>query len=140
GVSLAGGRVRFGTGPGDGPVLDVPNTLEGDAFVLDGAWHHVSVTRDADTGRKTIYVDGALDVAGPAGVSRADLSYPDSGVPASGSAYAPFLVVGAAKDDVGPARPSFRGRLDELHVWSRTRRGSEVIVDLVRAVPPGSAG
>lgn len=140
GVSLAGGRVRFGTGTGDGPMFDVANTLEGDVFVLDGLWHHVSVSRDLDTRRKMIFVDGQLDVAGPAGVSSADLSYPDAGVPGSGSAYGPFLVVGAAKDDIGPARPSFRGRIDELYVWNRTRRGSEVLTDLLRVVPAGSAG
>jgi glucose/arabinose dehydrogenase len=138
GVSIAGGRVRFGTGSGDGPVFDVPNTLEGDIFVLDGEWHHVSVSRDESTGAKTIFVDGMLDISSPMNTSRADLSYPDDGVPGSGSAFGPFLVVGAAKDDVGPTRPSFRGYVDELHLWSRSRRGAEVVTDMVRVVPPGS--
>ncbi|MBL8863021.1 MAG: PQQ-dependent sugar dehydrogenase [Planctomycetes bacterium] len=137
GVSLAGGRVRFGTGPGDGPAPDLPNTLEGDAFVLDGLWHHVSVTRDALTGHKTIFVDGQLDIASPANTSRADLSYPDAGLPGSGLPCAPCLVVGAAQGDGG--RPAFRGRVDELHVWSRTRRGAEVAADMLRPVPAGTA-
>ncbi len=138
GVSLAGGRVRFGTGGGDGPTFDVPNTLEGDVFVLDGEWHHVSVSRDVLTGSKTIFVDGLLDAFSPMNTSRADLSYPDDGVPGSGSAFGPFLVVGAAKDDVGPTRPSFRGYVDELHLWKRARRGNEVVADMVRVVPPGT--
>ncbi len=138
GVSLAGGRVRFGTGAGDGVTPDVPNTLEGDRLVLDGAWHHVAVARDAQTGRKLIYVDGALDIAGPTGVSRADLSYPDEGVPAPASPWGPFLVVGAAKEDVGPGQPSFRGRVDEMRIWRIARRGSEIASDMGRVVPAGT--
>lgn len=138
GVSLAGGRVRFGTGSGDGPNFDAPNTLEGDVFVLDGEWHHVSVSRDVLNGAKTLFVDGVLDAASSTNTSRADLSYPDGGVPGSGSAFGPFLVVGAAKDDVGPTRPSFRGYVDEVHLWKRARRGDEVVADMVRVVPPGT--
>lgn len=140
GVSFAGGRVRFGTGTGDGPVFDTENTLEGDILVLDGAWHHVAVARDASNGRKTIYVDGVLDITSALGVSRADLSYPDDGVPASGTSFGPWLVVGASKDDLGPAQPCFAGRVDELRVWSFARRGSEIAADMARVMPPGTQG
>ncbi len=140
GVSIAGGRVRFGTGRGDGASLDALNTLEGDVDVLDGTWHHVAVARDATTGRKVIYVDALVDVIGPPGVSIQDLSYPDAGVPSTGSTTNPLLVVGAGKSAFGGTPAAFRGRIDELRIWTLARRGSEIDADKNRAVPADALG
>ncbi len=139
GVSLAGGVVRFFSGAGDGPGADAPHTLEGSDVVIDGSWHHVAVTRDAASGLKRIYVDGALDFETAAGVSFADLSYPDAGVPGAGSPWGPYLVVGAAKHDVvGP--PSFAGFVDELRVWDRALSETEVLSFFDRALPTDPPG
>ena len=136
GVSLAGGRVRFGTGRGDAGA-DGADTLEGKAIVLDGAWHHVACVRDAASGVKTIYVDGKLDFAGPPATSSADLSYPDQGVGTPGASWNPFLVVAAAKHDMGAG---FSGFADELRVWSLTRSAGEILATYDRVLSPGVPG
>jgi hypothetical protein len=103
GVSIAGGRVRFGTGRGERDASE--HTLEGSAQILDGAWHHVAAVRDAATGVKRIYVDGELDAASSPGVSQGDISYPDA-VPGGTTAFA--------------------GAVDELRIWNVARSESEI--------------
>ncbi len=75
------------------------------------------LVRDAASGRKRIYVDGALDFESSAGVSTANLSYPDSGIPVTGNCgtgqltpWGWYLVVAAEKHDAGAAFPSFNAR------------------------------
>jgi len=116
GVSIAGGFVRFGTGGGDGAGAEAAHTLEGDTPVLDGAWHHVACVRDSATGVKSIFVDGALDVASAPGVSTVDLSYPDEGVPGGAPASNPELHLGGPKD---ASFAPFHGLVDEVRVWTR---------------------
>lgn len=139
-VSIAGGYVRFFTGTGDQVPLDPGHTLEGDHLVLDGAWHHVAVTRDAATGVKAIYVDGDLDVASAAGASHQDLSHPNAGVAGNPSPWGPYLVVGAPKDGGGPAHPAFAGSVDELRLWNRARTVSEILGTFDRAIAGTAAG
>jgi glucose/arabinose dehydrogenase len=139
GVSLAAGRVRFGTGSGDSG-SDLANTLEGQTVVLDGAWHHVACVRDAASGVKSIYVDGKLDFASPLSISYADLSYPDQGVGNPGASWNPFLVVAASKHDTGTG---FSGFADELRVWSLARSPGEILATYDRVLPklvPGLVG
>jgi len=121
-LALTGGRVAFFTGGGDGPQATGPQTTVGLRPVLDGAWHHVALVRDASTGTQTIYVDGSFDVASPAGSSGSDLSYPDRGLPGAG-AWDPWLVVGASKYD---SAASFAGQVDELRLWQAARSAREV--------------
>ncbi len=123
GLSIMGGFVAFGTDTGDGPV-DPSNTIEGNTDVLDGRWHHVCVVRDAVIGQKRIYVDGTLDMVSSTGISHADLSYPNDGIPVTGDCntgqltpYGWFLVLAAEKHDAGEAYPSFSGYIDELRIW-----------------------
>jgi glucose/arabinose dehydrogenase/PKD repeat protein len=139
GVSIAGGFVRFGTGPGDSG-SNGENTIEGDRNVLDGAWHHVACVRDAASGRKSIYVDGALDFQSSLGVSTADLSYPDDGVPTQATPWGPYLVLGAEKHDAGASYPSFDGYFDELRVWSTARSAAEILATFERVIAANSAG
>lgn len=141
GVSIAGGHVRFGTGRGDGALRDpAPNTLEGSTNVLDGAWHHVVVSRALPPGIKVIVVDGVLDMASPADTSTADLSYPNDGLPLSAHAYDSWLVFGADKFDTTPGEHAFNGWLDEVRAW-RLRRGPAAInADFLRVIPPDSPG
>ncbi|MEM7308224.1 MAG: PQQ-dependent sugar dehydrogenase [Planctomycetota bacterium] len=123
GVSVAGGLIRFGTGTGDAPAQEAGHTLEGSTPVLDGGWHHVAVTRDATTGEKRIYVDGALDVASSPASSTVDLSYPDDGTPGGGDPLNPFLVVGASKDGLA----GFDGSVDELRIWTHAVDEGDVL-------------
>lgn len=139
GISIAGGYVRFGTGRGQGPALDGEHTLEGDVLVLDGSWHHVAVVRQQSSGRKFIYVDGALDVASIAGASTANLSYPDAGVVGAQDALGRFLVVGAAKHDLAQFR-SFNGFVDEVRIWNRERSHVQVLEALDRVLLPNTPG
>lgn len=145
GVSLAGGLVRFGVNTGDQGCC--ASTIEGSENVLDDAWHHVAVVRDAAEGSLAIFVDGTEDFRGSPGVSTADLSYPDAGVPVTGDCgtgqltpYGWYLVVAAEKHDAGPAFPSFAGWVDELRIWNVARTGAEIAADRFRVLPPGTPG
>lgn len=147
GVSIAGGLVRFGVSSGDGASGSYSDTIEGDRNVLDGAWHHVAAVRDAAEGSLAIVVDGVEDFRGSAGISTADLSYPDAGVPVTGDCgtgqltpYGWYLVVGAEKHDAGEAYPSFAGSVDELRVWNVARTAAEIDADRFRVLSPATPG
>lgn len=140
GVSLAGGRIRFGTGFADSAPNDVEHTLQGSVNVLNDQWRHIAVVRDASDGRKLIYVDGVLDAASPPGRSTDDISYPNSGDPAPVTPWGPFIVLAAEKHDAGAEYPSFRGRLDEVRLWSRALSASEIAAWRARVLPPDAAG
>jgi hypothetical protein len=139
GISIAGGFIRFGTGSGDVD-RDGENTIEGDVDVLDGAWHHVACVRDATSGVKSVYVDGVLDFSSSPGASRADLSYPDGGVPGQATSWGPFIVIAAEKHDAGPAYPSFDGFVDEVRIWSTARTGEEIAAARALVVDGDSPG
>ena len=133
GVSLGNGRVAFGTNVGNWST-----TLCGTRNVLDGAWHHVAVVRERNSGTMRIFVDGQADgsVVGASG----DISYPDNGVPGnycSGScAFSdPYLVIGAEKHDAGAGYPSFRGFLDELRLSTVARYTANFTVPAVPFTP-----
>jgi hypothetical protein len=131
------GVLRFGTEGGNGAA----HTLQGRIHVLDGAWHHVALVRERETGVKRIYVDGELDVASAAGASTADLSYPDG----RNSAYPdsdPFLVFGAEKhgDEGTSAYPSFAGWIDEIRVWHVARTQAAIAAARTQALAGNTAG
>lgn len=77
--------------------------------VNDGQWHHLVLTRDEATGAGQVYLDGQL--AG-------------SGVGDSGSRTAPFMSL--ARIEKGGSPGHFRGRLDQVHVFSRVITSAEV--------------
>jgi hypothetical protein len=114
GLSLYDGRVAFGaTRDRDG------STICGSTNVLDGAWHHVAVTRRASDGRLQLYVDGRLDAEAATSGATGDISYRVG----RGSSYPddPFLVLAAEKHDAGSGFPSFNGYLDELRLSTTLR-------------------
>lgn len=139
GVSIAGGFVRFGTGGGEGRI-DHEHTLEGNVDVLDDAWHQVACVRESQAGTIAIYVDGVLDMQSARGISTVDLSYPNDGVPSQGSPWGNYLVLGAAKHDIGPNEKSFNGILDELRVWNVARTAQEIALTWQRLVPRDTPG
>lgn len=143
GASIAGGFVRFGVGPGDSGGFGV--TLEGDAGVLDGSWHHVALVRDDGTETLRIYVDGRLDFESSPASATADVSYPDAGVPidptCNNGQLLPdgwWLTLAAEKHDL--KWPSFAGFVDELRVWAVARSGAEILADRAIIVPPTAPG
>jgi Concanavalin A-like lectin/glucanases superfamily len=136
GISLAGGRVRFGTGRANGTAgADTESTIEGSVQVLDGAWHHIACVRDVATGRKRIIIDGTLDFESINLLSNDDLSYPNDGAPNSVTPWNPYIVLGAEKHDAGPDYPSFAGWFDELRLWSRARSIAEIAADRMLVLP-----
>ncbi len=140
GLSIAGGFVRFGTGGGDPPGNDADNTIEGSVNVLDGAWHHVAVVRDATTGIKSLFIDGVLDFASSPDASRDDISYPNGGDPNPVTSWGPYIVLAAEKHDAGPAYPSFNGFLDEVRIWNIARTASQISTDRDRVIASDTPG
>ncbi len=146
GVSLAGGKVRFGVDNGDdGQSSSV--TLEGSEDVLDEAWHHIAVVRDIDLGETAIVVDGVEDFRSSPNVANSDLSYPDEGIPVTGNCdtgqlteYGWYLVVAAEKHDAGSAYPSFNGYVDELRLWDVARSTSAIATHRFRILPSSTPG
>jgi hypothetical protein len=113
GVSFLGGQVAFGVSRGNAGM-----TLCGAANVLDGAWHHVALTRQKLSGQMTIFVDGAQEVSISNLGANGDVSY-NPAHPAPNVAD-PLLVIGAQKrDDL--ASHAFRGLIDELRLSTRLR-------------------
>lgn len=93
--------------------------------VLDGAWHHVTVTRDA-SGNLSCYVDGVLEetVAGFGG----SLSHT--------SAPLPPLLVGVNQTPAG----YFKGQLDELRIWNTARTAQEIREAMTRNLTARESG
>jgi hypothetical protein len=86
----------------------------------DGEWHHVAFTRDQESGRIALYVDGQL--AGETEGSKRPLTTPED------------LVVGRPR----PGGPGFRGDLDELTFYDRALTAAEVAA-LALDLPGGVA-
>ena len=74
----------------------------------DGEWHHVAFTRDQESGRIALFVDGQL--AGETTGSKRPLTTPED------------LVIGRPR----PGGPGFRGDLDEITFYDRALTGAEV--------------
>ena len=122
GLSLGGGRVAFGANVDNVNIA----THCGNRNVLDGAWHHVAVTRSSG-GEIRLFVDGVAD--GSIGGVAGDLSYPDNGQPDPGNNCGtgpcintdPFIVLGAEKHDARPGQLAFDGLIDELRLSTNLR-------------------
>ncbi len=116
------GRIGFGVDRnGNGRTI-----VAGAGNVLDGAWHHVAVTRATATGAMAVYVNGVRQSTGngPTG----DVSYRD-GRPSDWPDSDPFIVFGAEKHDVqdiyGESYPSFSGWLDVVRISNAIRYTGE---------------
>ncbi|AXA36940.1 MAG: LamG domain-containing protein [Candidatus Sumerlaea chitinivorans] len=140
GVGSTVGVLRFGTEGASGG--DGPHTLQttGAVNLLDGAWHHVCVVRDATTGRKHIYIDGVHNVSSSAGVSDDNLSYPNGYTDPSWP-WNPYIVFGAEKHDYDPNDyPSFNGWLDEVRLWNIALTPAQVAAYYNTTISPSTPG
>ncbi len=81
--------------------------LNGTISINDGRWHHIAGVYDGSN--KYIYVDGQLDVSGPASGNISNSSYP---------VY------------IGETRPGynrfFDGQIDEVRIWNVGRTQAEI--------------
>jgi hypothetical protein len=108
-----GGRLRYYRGrPGRHESMATPRP------VADGAWHHVAVTNDPQTGRAHLLLDGeAVDsLRGTVPLeSRADVVGLGGRVPAP-----------RAEGEAAAQPGGFTGELDEVHFWPQARRTEDV--------------
>lgn len=75
-------------------------TIMGTKAINDGIWHHVAVTRNTNTGKVEIYIDGILDISVIAAKDyRSDASYISIGASQINTKY-------------------FSGMLDELNIYN----------------------
>jgi hypothetical protein len=113
GVALFNGQVAFGVTHGS-----AGQTLCGSRNVLDGAWHHLAVTRERMTGDMRIFVDGAQDtfLIDPSAAFDVDYNpaHPNPDI------NDPFLVLGAEKRDLVTSH-AFNGLIDELRLSTMLR-------------------
>ena len=130
GVALFNGQVAFGIAHGTGGT-----TACGGRNVLDGAWHHVAVTRRFSSGELRIFVDGAQDVL--VGDTSNDIGYNPAHLnPVPND---PFLVLGAEKFDASPGH-AFKGLIDELRLSNVVRyTGNFVAPSAAFVVDTGTA-
>jgi hypothetical protein len=120
GVSLKAGHVAFGVGPA------AAVTLCGSTNVLDGVWHHVALTRAAQSGQLQIFVDGVLDGTMASSPGQGDISFESN---ATAPASDQVIVIGAEKTEFSamfltlPASTlrGFNGWLDEIRFSSILR-------------------
>lgn len=110
GASLLGGKVAFGVG---GPDTTIVSTSD----INNGAWRHVTATRDGATGQIKLYVDGHEEASalGPLGVRGA----------------AAVLHIGKLQSGGG----YFQGSIDDLRLYNLVLSADDMRV-LVDATPP----
>lgn len=105
--------------PDPGPGIDL----------RDGAWHHVAVTWDGETGEARLYRDGVLAESSR---GRAGARLESGGI----------LVLGEEQDTLGGGfdrDQSLIARMDELRVWNVVRTADQIKAGLTPGTLTGSA-
>ncbi|MBN1890631.1 MAG: Ig-like domain-containing protein [Thermoflexales bacterium] len=103
GVSLGAGRVLFGVGN--------PDVTIRSENVADGEWHHVAATRDKESGRIRLYVDGLSVASDYYDNSTASLASP------------PSLRIGSLQT----GNNFFDGLIDDVQVYPTTLDANQVM-------------
>jgi hypothetical protein len=103
GISLVGANAAFGVGNPD-------TTITTTSAINDGAWHHVTATRDATSGQMNLYLDGSLQAstAGPLGTRTSP----------------PDLRIGSVQTEV--AGGFLTGAIDDVQIFDRVFSAAEV--------------
>ena len=112
-ISITGSKAAFTTRDHLGNF----DTLHSGSSVNDGNYHLITVTRDAVTGEKRIYVDGNFETS-EFGTTE----------PLNGNNY--FLSIGGAAywiDDTGTNFSSYTGLLDDVQIYSGVLSDTEVV-------------
>lgn len=113
------GRIVFDHGnPGGADDLPVFSSRT----INDGRWHHVAITRSQRTGKVIIYIDGKKDTE----VLR----------PTSFIGNSETLTIGHENAGNAFFERAFKGRLDDIRIWSRVRSQSEIRKDM-KGCDPG---
>ncbi|MBK9256661.1 MAG: LamG domain-containing protein [Saprospiraceae bacterium] len=86
----------------------------GQTIVDDGQWHHIAVTRNAQSGAIRLYVDGNLDASIGSSNATGDISY-RNGRSTDYPSSDPYLVFGAEKHDYMGSL-YYKGWLDEVRI------------------------
>ncbi|MBN2474802.1 MAG: tandem-95 repeat protein [Pirellulales bacterium] len=105
------GRLRISAGGCDGATTTDP--------INDNRWHHVALTRNADTGMTEVYVDGSLSDGAAAGTELKTTS---------------FSRLGCIHDPAGTPE-HFQGDLDDVRVFNYVLDAADVAA-LVENGPP----
>ena len=95
-------------------------------LIAPGAWHHIAGVIDRLDGQLHIYVDGV------------DVGDGYTGTAAASPAALP-LTIGAAPGTNG-VFSDFRGRIDDVRVWSVARTAAQIVASKDAALPPGQTG
>lgn len=103
GITLTGTNAAFGVGNPD-------TTIYTTSAINDGTWHHITATRDADSGQMNLYRDGILQATttGPTGTKAASTN----------------LRIGALRTLV--AGTFLNGAIDDVQIFSRVFAPGEV--------------
>ncbi len=102
-IAVSGNKAAFYTGD----ELGNGSTLHSTSDVTDGNYHHIVVTRDRATGKKKIYVDGALEATENGSTNLLN-----------GNNY--YLSIG------GVSFSYFRGLVDDVQIYSGVLSATEV--------------
>lgn len=111
------GRIGMALGNSDGAVSE-------DA-INDGEWHHVAMTRDADTGEISVFVDGQLS-----GTAQGQTGLFEN---------SPLHDIGRTNDfnDSKPETAYYEGGLDDVRIYDRALSAEE-IAQLAASDSPGA--
>jgi hypothetical protein len=93
----------------------------GSATVLDGDWHHVAMTRDANWTIR-VYLDGAVQPVTPHTLARAEADATTDATCAAGPAFGESVSIGG---DPGH-REYFDGSIDDVRIYSGVLTNDEI--------------
>jgi hypothetical protein len=111
GIALVGNKAAFGVGNPD-------TTIVTTSAINDGSWHHITATRDANSGAMRLYLDGVLQASatGPTGIKNAPQN----------------LRIGALQTLVGGS--FLTGAIDDVQIFNRVF-GSDEVASLMNHTP-----
>lgn len=110
GVSLADGKIRFGTGDSG-----FDYTAQSTTLVNDNKWHHIAVTRNQVTGAVAMYIDGVSETL------TGNLTQAVGALTGTST-----LKIGKIQSNQFP----YNGQMDEIKIFNAIRTQSEIASDM----------
>jgi RNA polymerase sigma factor (sigma-70 family) len=103
---------RIGVSAGAGPAADGGQpSAQSKLPINDGRWHHVAMTRAADTGEVQMFVDGVFQSRAMSGI---------------GKKTAPLTALGRFPSEHNQATYYFSGALGDLRIYARVLSADEI--------------